>query len=113
MSNGNFVDTGACSNLICPDFVSIHCINFEVRNANNSLFVFSGKGLQVRGDVVVPVEYGNIVAQVEFFVVEIGKTFKSVLGRPGLYVLIPSSKLFFQINQGHHRLTILLRKKSN
>lgn len=76
------VDTGACANLISPIFFS-QLKGVSLEKDCNVLRNFSGHKLNVVGRVVLPVACASTSRRVEFMVVDTGRTYEPLLGRPG------------------------------
>lgn len=93
------VDTGACSNLISPQFVANYLSREKVKTFSNFICNFSGQQLNVQGRVTLPVACFNRTAEVEFLVVDIGKDYEPLIGRPGLDALVPNWRNVFQCQQ--------------
>ena len=89
------VDTGACANVISPHILRKVDRKVPLLESKTNLCVFSGQKLNVKGRVRLPVEFGGTTFEVEFQVVDLGGEFQTLLGRPGLDVLLPSWRKCF------------------
>lgn len=92
------VDTGACANIMSPQLAK-HFKEMSVDKNANALRNFSGGQLNVVSRVVVPVVCAGARREVEFVVVDTGKPFAPLLGRPGLDVLCPGWRGAFGLPQ--------------
>lgn len=93
------IDSGACSNLISPGFVNNHLKDVKLsKNSFTNLHVLTGHELNCRGAITVPVEYGGLVFGLEFQVVDIGREYTPIMGRPGLNQFFPKWRDAFKIS---------------
>lgn len=92
------IDTGACVNLISPSLAD-QLGNVILKDDSNILRTFSGSKLNVVGRVIASVVCVGTSKLLEFQVVDTGRTFTPLLGRPGLDELFPGWRNAFGVAQ--------------
>lgn len=90
------VDSGACSNLLSPNFVASYLPLVPLKSNTNSIRTFSGQQLNVAGRVSLPVSFVGRTVEVQFLVVDIGKDYEPLIGRPGLDALFGGWRNLFK-----------------
>lgn len=91
----SFVDPGSCSNLISQQFISRFFPAIFIKSYANPIRTFSEQPLKVLGSVSLSVEYEFRTVELQFLVVEIGKDFEPLVGRPGCDALFPGWRDIF------------------
>ena len=90
------VDTGACSNVISPQSIQKTQLGSNVTHSNSKLTSFAGHQLKVEGRTTAPVSTAaNPPVQMSFEVVNTGRDYKPLIGRPGLDQLFKGWREFF------------------
>lgn len=90
------LDTGACKNIISPQHVAGVLKNHTIAPFNCNLNAFAGQQLTVVGRTTAPLAIADgRPVEMNFEVVDTGRVFKPLIGRPGLDQLYAGWREFF------------------
>lgn len=93
------LDTGACKNLISPQHAASVLTDQKLTDSNCRLNAFAGQKLNVVGRAIAPVAAAEKhPVEMEFEVVDTGRVYKPLIGRPGLDQLFKGWREFFESN---------------
>lgn len=102
------LDTGACKNIISPEHVAGVLNDQKLQDSNCRLNAFAGHQLNVIGRATAPVAVtNNRPVEMEFEVVDTGKVYKPLIGRPGLDNLFKGWREFFDSTKGIESLPLV------